>query len=142
MGARRMVQLKSQKVQVQVKELGAQGLSTQEVRGVQGPGGWSWGRHLLPLGHTAPPDVVAGGAGELPVHGGDEILLGPLEHSQIGFGQRQEGRGHRLREGTGGQRDGMVTPKSPNIHGPVLLFLQWGPSPSAPWDTPLPLDPL
>lgn len=37
--------------------------------------------HLFPLGHAAPPDMVTGGAGKLPVHGRDEVFLGTLEHA-------------------------------------------------------------
>lgn len=39
------------------------------------------GYHLLPLGHTAPPDMVTRGAGKLPVHSRDEVFLGALEHA-------------------------------------------------------------
>lgn len=44
----------------------------------QGPG---LGNHLLPLRHTAPPDMVTGGAGKLPFHGRDKVFLGTLEHA-------------------------------------------------------------
>lgn len=57
------------------------------------------GSYLLPLGHAAPPHVVTGGAGKLSVHSGDEVVLGSLEHSKIGFRQGQQRGGHSLQRG-------------------------------------------
>lgn len=56
----------------------------------------SLGCHLLPLRHTAPPDMVTGGAGKLSVHGRDEVILGSLEHSKIGLRQGQQRGGYCL----------------------------------------------
>lgn len=52
-----------------------------EFKTVKESQGQGLGYHLLPLGHTAPPDMVTGGAGKLPVHGRDEVFLGALEHA-------------------------------------------------------------
>lgn len=76
--------------------------------------------HLLPLRHTAPPDMVTGGAGKLPVHGRDEIFLGTLEHAQVGFCQRQKGGGHCLGNWTGGYYS-VVPLFPPNKHMSALL---------------------
>lgn len=59
------------------------GLDTEWGLGAE-PGqnqGQGLGYHLFALGHAAPPDMVTGGAGKLPVHGRDEVFLGTLEHA-------------------------------------------------------------
>lgn len=61
--------------------------------------GGGLGCHLLPLGYAPPPDVVTGGAGKLPIHGGNEVFLGTLEHAEVGFCQWQEGGRHILYDG-------------------------------------------
>lgn len=67
------------------------------------------GYHLLPLGDAPPPDVVTGGAGELPVHGRDEVFLGALEHAEVGFCEWQQGGRHSLQDGD----ERVVTPLPP-----------------------------
>lgn len=76
--------------------------------------------HLLPLRHTAPPDMVTGGAGKLPVHGRDEVFLGTLEHAQVGFRQRQEGGRHCLWNWAGGHYS-VVNPLPQNKHVSATL---------------------
>lgn len=65
--------------EVEGHSLGSPGLIFLKVRGSDP--GIGVGDHLLPLGHSAPPDVVTGRTGKLPVHRGDEVLLSPLEHA-------------------------------------------------------------
>jgi len=40
--------------------------------------------------------MVTGGTGKLPIHGGNEVFLGALEHAEVGFCQWQEGGRHIL----------------------------------------------
>lgn len=75
--------------------------------------------HLLPLWYAPPPNVVTGGAGELPIHGGNEVFLGSLEHAEVGFRQGQEGGRHSLQDGD--KRE--VTPHCEPKHTSALFPL-------------------
>lgn len=90
--------------------------------------------HLLPLWYAPPPNVVTGGAGELPIHGGNEVFLGSLEHAEVGFRQGQEGGRHSLdvlvllhvlRWVLGGDIRGSKWGRSLDLFLPLFVGAEW-----------------